>query len=311
MFHTDSQVVLRMHNPGPLTELQDRGRKGYAALGVSPSGCFDRMSAARANHAVGNDENAPLLEILLGGVTVEACAPVSLIVTGTDSRITITNGHGARGSYTNTVIELLPGDFLTLDMADYGLRSYLAIRGGFDVQEVLGSASTDRLSGIGPAPIAPGDLLYGSGYWIADHSWYPHLRQIPPLWKRVAQEELQVILGPRNDWFSEESVRAFFSQIFTVSSQSDRIGLRMIPAETPISRHPDFAAAELASEGMVRGSIQIPPNGEPVVFGPDHPTTGGYPVIAVLTRKSSDRCAQLAPGKTVRFKPYSVLFSGH
>lgn len=85
----------------------------------------------------------------------------------------------------------------------------------------------------------------------------------------------------------------------------------MIPTETPILRHTNFAAAELASEGMVRGSVQIPPNGEPVVFGPDHPTTGGYPVIAVLTRKSSDRCAQLAPGKTVRFKPYSVLLSGH
>lgn len=307
VLYPSSQVVLRVHSPGLLTLFQDRGRLGYAALGVSPSGCFDRLSAARANHAVGNHENAPLLEILLGGLVVEACVPISLIVTGTDAKITITTNQGSRSSYTNTIIELSPGERLAIDPADYGFRSYLAIRGGLDAHTELGSASTDRLSGIGPAAVAAGDLLYSSARWIAEPDWFPYLRQIPTLWRRVKQEELHVILGPRNDWFSSQSVQEFFSQTFTVSPQSDRIGLRMIPTENPLKRRGDFESVELASEGMVRGAVQIPPNGEPVVFGPDHPVTGGYPVIAVLTGRSNDRAAQLAPGQSVRFRLHSAV----
>ncbi len=311
MVYSHSQPVFRVHTTGPLALLQDQGRPGFSTLGVSPSGSFDRLSAARANFALGNSKNAPVVEILLGGFTAEALAPISLIVTGAAARILISNCHSSRSSYSNTIIDLKQGETISIETAEHGLRSYLAIRGGFDVAEELGSASTDRLSGIGPAPIANNDVLFSSGSWIANPDWLPLLRQIPPVWNRAKQAELTVILGPRDDWFTSESIRHFLTQTYSVSSQSDRIGLRMIPTEVPLQRQKSRQNAELLSEGMVRGSIQVPPNGEPVVFGPDHPVTGGYPVIAVLTRKSSDYAAQLAPGQLVRFRlqPRRPLFS--
>lgn len=294
-----SRPIARVLQTGPLALFQDRGRPGFAAMGVSASGSFDRLSAARANHAVGNAATAPVIEVLMGGFAVEFMVSTSVIITGTDAQVTIESADGqVRRSYTNVIIDVVASDRLSVSAADYGLRAYVAVRGGFDVPEELGSAARDQLSSIGPAPIASGDVLWSSGEFIEELQWWPRLRQIPTLWRRVPQEELHVILGPRHDWFSAETILSFLSQVFTVSADSNRVGVRMIPS-TPLLRS---RAGELASEGMVRGAIQVPPNGHPVVFGPDHPVTGGYPVIAVLTSKACDRCAQLAPGQTVRFK---------
>ncbi|AKK05455.1 allophanate hydrolase subunit 2 [Corynebacterium mustelae] len=295
----DSLPIARVVQAGPLALFQDRGRPGFAAMGVSASGSFDRLSAARANHAVGNAATAPVIELLMGGFVVEFLVSTSVIITGTDAQIIIESVDGrVQRSYTNVIIDVVASDRLQVLTPDYGLRAYLAVRGGFDVAQELGSAARDQLSGIGPAPIMAGDVLWSSRGFIEELQWWPRLRQIPTLWRRVPQEELHVILGPRHDWFSAETIDSFLSQVFTVSADSNRVGVRMIPT-APLARS---RAGELASEGMVRGAIQVPPNGHPVVFGPDHPVTGGYPVIAVLTSRACDRCAQLAPGQTVRFK---------
>lgn len=285
---------------GPQALFQDRGRFGFASVGVSSSGSFDRLSAARANHALGNDPNATVVEILVGSFEFEAHSQATIVFTGTDAAVTAQSSGGrSKNATTNTIIDLEPGDRFCLDNAHYGMRAYLAVRGGFQAPEVLGSSATDLLSSLGPAPINVGDHLEIASD-IADRQWWPRLRQLPTLWHRPegAIETLTVIRGPRDKWFTSESLDSFFHQIFTVSNDSNRIGIRL-EAETPLSRRVE---GELKSEGMVRGSIQVPPGGHPVMFGPDHPVTGGYPVIAVLTARSCDRSAQLLPGDRVRFK---------
>lgn len=288
--------MLEVIATGPLALFQDRGRAGFAGTGVSPSGSFDRLSAARANHAVGNAAEAPVIEILIGGFQAKVLADTTAIITGTASTVTIT-GARTRESYTNTLLDLHAGEVITLGYASYGLRSYLAIRGGFRVATTLGSSATDVLSNLGPPPIKAGDLLLPGNFAAGEH-WWPKLRQLPPLWRPKRHEELKVVLGPRSDWFYADAVLDFLTQEFEVTAESNRIGLRL-HAPRPLERS---RRDELRSEGMVRGSVQVPPSGHPVVFGPDHPVTGGYPVIAVLTSRSCDRAGQLAAGDRVRFR---------
>ncbi len=282
---------------GPQAIFQDRGRFGFASSGVSASGSFDRLSAARANHALGNDPNATVIEILMGSFEVEAQSSAAIVFTGTAANVSVRTEQGrSKNATTNTIIDIDPGDRIRLENADYGMRAYFAVRGGFAVEEVLGSTSTDLLSRLGPDPISAGDEL-AVARDIADTQWWPRLRQLPVLWHRAPVETLTVIRGPRDKWFTQESLDSFFTQEFTVSNDSNRIGIRL-DATTPLVRRVE---GELKSEGMVRGSIQVPPGGHPVVFGPDHPVTGGYPVIAVLSARSCDRSAQLSPGDKVRF----------
>lgn len=289
--------MLKVVQSGPQMLFQDLGRFGMAGSGVAPSGTFDRMSAARANHAMGNAPTAPVVEILLGGVELEALTATQLVLTGMRCQIEVVHaGGGVTATYSNVIIDLGPGDRVRIALAQDGMRGYLAVRGGFRPTHVLGSSSTDVMSGIGPAPIITGDLL-NIGDDIAEPAWWPRLRELPALWPREDVRTLAVVLGPRADWFAEDSLEAFFGQTYEVSDRSNRIGLRLT-AEIALER---AVENELPSEGMVRGSIQIPPNGMPVVFGPDYPVTGGYPVIGVLTRRSSDYSAQCAPGDKVRF----------
>ncbi|MBZ8176966.1 allophanate hydrolase subunit 2 family protein [Corynebacterium poyangense] len=294
---TSPSAVFRIHHTGPQMLYQDLGRPGLASLGVSSSGSFDRLSAARANHALGNHPSAPVIEILSGGCELEALSPTSLVITGTDASVAIQRSHGSViDTATNTIMDVATGDRIFLDHSSYGMRAYLGIRGGFEVQPQLSSCSFDTLSQIGPPPLQPGDILH-RGTAIAEEAWWPALRTLPVLWRRVPTEKLKVIPGPREEWFSPEALTLFYSQAYTVSSESNRVGLRL-HGENPLRRR---RTSEMMSEGMVRGSIQIPPNGQPVVFGPDYPVTGGYPVIAVLTSRACDRSGQLCPGDVVQF----------
>lgn len=291
-------MSFKVISTGPQAIFQDRGRFGFASAGVGTSGSFDQHSAARANNALGNDPNATVVEILLGGFEVEALASTSIVFTGTEAEVMVRTASGqSKNTTTNTIIDVAVGDRIRIEPAVFGMRAYFSARGGFAVEKTLGSASTDLISQMGPAPLKAGDVIE-LGQDIADSRWWPKLRQLPIFWTRMPAETLTVVRGPRDNWFTPESLNSFFTQVFTVSNDSNRIGLRM-QSSAPIQRRVE---GELKSEGMVRGSIQIPPGGHPVVFGPDHPVTGGYPVIAVLTSKSCDRSAQLSPGDKVRFK---------
>ncbi|MEV4702513.1 biotin-dependent carboxyltransferase family protein [Actinoplanes sp. NPDC049316] len=268
---------------GPLAVLKDAGRPGHAHRGVAPSGAVDRAAYARANALAGNPPGAAVLECTLGGLRVRFDEPAVVVLTGTDAVLTV---DGERTG-VEEVVEVPAGATVGVTMPRRGLRSYLAVRGGFDVPPVLGSRSTDQL-GMGPGRPAPGDVLR-----IGPP---PSAPPVPVTVERPGDGPLEVDLGPRDDWFTAEAIETFLSSPYTVTPASNSVGLRLDgPALT--RSH----TAELPSEGVVRGSVQVPPDGRPIVFQADHPVTGGYPVIAVLTPESADRAAQLRPGATVRF----------
>lgn len=273
----------------PMTWLQDAGRPGYGAVGVGASGAADRASYALANRLVGNDPGAAAIEVAFGGLTLRMRGSTVLAVTGAPAPLTI-EGRGATSH--NAPLYLGAGDVLTLGMATTGLRTYIAVAGGFADPPVLGSRSWDTMAKLGPAPIAAGRVL-PVGPVTAPASV---VHVAPVLLPTNAPVDVEVVVGPRAEWLAD--LDALFTTTWTASTSSDRVGVRL--EGTPLARAEGFATAELASEGVVRGSIQVPAGGLPVLFLNDHPVTGGYPVVGVLTEASSDRLAQARPGQEIR-----------
>jgi biotin-dependent carboxylase-like uncharacterized protein len=193
-----------------------------------------------------------------------------------------------------------------------GLRTYLAVQGGIDVPAVLGSRSADLLSRLGPAPLRAGDLLPLGAARPADPTGPgsagiagPGGTGIPapgtapqPGRAMTAPVELRVLPGPRDDWFVAGAIEVLCSARYVVTPASDRTGLRL---DGPALARASDSAGELASEGMVTGALQVPPDGQPILLLADHPVTGGYPVIAVVRSADTGLAAQLRPGQPVRF----------
>lgn len=277
-------AALRVLETGSLVTVQDLGRPGHAASGVSTSGACDRGSFRLANALVGNRSSAAALEVTLGGLVVQAQRPVVVALAGARSP----------GTEHNAPIRLREGEVLRLGMPAAGLRTYLAVRGGIDVTPVLGSRSTDLLSGLGPKPLAAGDELR-----VGDEVDGLPKVDVAPV-PEVSGDVISVRVGPgpRRDWFTDESWRLLCSQEYSTSPDSNRVGVRL--HGTALVRH---RVGELASEGILRGAVQVPPSGQPVVFLADHPVTGGYPVLAYVVDDDVDRCAQLRPGQPLRFVP--------
>ncbi len=284
-----SRRALEIVAPGALSTVQDLGRPGLAELGIGTSGAADRRSFQLANRLVGNQPSAAAIEVTFGGLTVQAHGTLLLAVTGASCPLTSTRGPGGA---TNAVFYLRDGDRLTFGRPRTGLRSYLAVRGGVDVAPVLGSRSTDLLAGIGPEPLSEGEHL-GVADEVAEDPAVDVAAVAEPTGGVV---DLSVVPGPRDDWFAPEALAMLAAAPYEVSSESNRIGMRLSGPELFRSR-----TAELPSEGMVPGSVQVPPSGGPTVFLADHPVTGGYPVIAVVVRADVDRAAQARPGQLVRF----------
>ncbi|MGY1637690.1 biotin-dependent carboxyltransferase family protein [Geodermatophilus sp. SYSU D00742] len=270
--------------PGPLTTVQDAGRPGQGALGIGRSGACDRGAAALANRLVGNDPAAAVLEVTLGGLAVRADADVLVATTG--ARCPGSPAH-------NAPHRLAAGTQLRLGVPPTGLRTYLAVRGGVAVEPVLGSRATDLLSGLGPPVLSAGDVLPvgGAGGPL------PGVDLAPVADPPGGEVTLRVLPGPRADWFAEDAAGVLTGTGWTVTGESNRIGLRL--DGPPLER---ARTGELASEGMVRGALQVPPSGLPVLFLADAPVTGGYPVIGYVHDADVDRCGQLRPGQTVRFR---------
>ena len=273
---------------GPLATLQDRGRPGWAAIGVTRSGAADRASAALANRLVGNDPDAAVIEATAGGLRVRTEVGVLVAVTGARTPVQV-NG---RPMTMNGPIRVPPDGVLALGRPAVGLRSYLAVRGGIDAVPVLGSRSTDTLSGLGPSPLAVGDRLRVGDVWGDEP-----VVDVAPVAGPAGIPVLRVLPGPRRELLAPEAWRALAAAEWSVSSDSDRVGVRLTgPA---LLRAGD---AELPSEGLVPGAIQVPPDGAPVLFLADHPVTGGYPVLAVVVTADLPAAAQLRPGDAVRFR---------
>ncbi|HTY27729.1 MAG TPA: 5-oxoprolinase/urea amidolyase family protein [Mycobacterium sp.] len=280
-------ITLEVLDTGPLALVEDLGRPGLAHVGVTRSGAADRWSHRLANRLVANPHDRATVEITLGGFTARVRGgDVDVAVTGADTGPSV----GGVPFGINSIHRVRDGEVLSLATPRSGLRSYLAVRGGIAVDPVLGSRSYDVMSTIGPRPLHAGDILPVG----ASTGGYPELDQAPVA--AVAEDllELRVVPGPRDDWFTDPD--ALVHTTWLASDRSDRVGMRL---EGPAMAHrwPD---RQLPSEGTTRGAIQVPPNGRPVILGPDHPVTGGYPVIGVVTDADVDKVAQVRPGQKLR-----------
>jgi len=280
--------MIEIIHPGPLGTVQDLGRPGHAGLGVGASGAADRSSLRLANRLVGNPERAAAVELTFGGLRARFGRAATVALTGAPCPVRV----GVRAAAVNGPIYVRAGEELTVGPPERGLRTYLAVRGGIDVPPVLGSRSTDLLSQIGPPVLRPGSMLP-----IGDEAeGWPNV-DLAPRAEPAAGAALRILLGPRDGWYLPEAIDLLCSHEFQVSAQSNRIGARLDGPSLPRAVH-----EQLPPEGMVRGALQVPPDGRPILFLADHPVTGGYPVIAVVSGPDLDRTGQLRPGGRVRFQ---------
>lgn len=293
-----SLPVLEVLNPGTLASLQDEGRYGRAHLGVSAGGAADPRALALGNRLLGNDDFAPAIELTAWGGSFRFPRDAWFCLTGADAEPTL-NGQPVT-SWTTYLARA--GETLSLGALRGGLRAYLCLRGGIAVPRVLGSASTDlgaRWGGHAGRALRSGDLLHGP-------------RQLPPSpgFRRAGilvrdayahpANEIRVTPGPQVEWFTTESRHAFFSAEFTVSTEANRQGLRL--DGVTVERIPARAGAELLTEGIANGAIQIAGGGQPMILFCEQRTTGGYPKIANVIAADLPLLGRLAPGGRLRFR---------
>ena len=292
-------TALQVRATGLLTVFQDLGRHGQARQGVSASGAMDQAALKAANRLVGNASNAAALETVGGGLQLRSVGDNVVAVTGADAVLTLTTADGQRWSVPRyEPVALADGDMLAVGQPTAGARCYVAVRGGFAEAPVMGSCATDTLAHVGPAPVAVGDWL---AVQPAPATSVVAAPELPPADLPTLEQEvvLDVVMGPRTDWFTPEAIARFAAQRWQVTPQSNRVGLRLA-GEVPLDR---AITGELPSEGAALGALQVPPSGQPVLFLADHPLTGGYPVIGCVAPYHLDRAGQIPVGAWLRFNP--------
>lgn len=262
--------MIEVLETGPMVTIQDRGRIGFAHLGVPRAGALDAPAAALANRVVGNDPDDAVLEVLLGGLVLRSTVARWVAVAG-------------------RAVWLPAGEELRVGPPATGLRSYVAVAGGIAVEPVLGSRSTDTLAWVGPPRVEAGARLP-----VGEPRREPPAFDAP---RPPRPGPLRVVPGPRDDWFTDDALDVLCGSPYVVEADSNRVGLRLDGPALTRRRE-----GELPSEGMVLGAVQVPPTGRPVVFLADHPPTGGYPVVGVVHPDDLWQCAQLRPGERVRFR---------
>ena len=285
-------VKIEVLAPGPSATVQDLGRPGFASLGVGRSGAADRRSLRLANRLVGNPEENAAIEVTFGGLAVRFSEPALVAFTG--AACGIRAGGAAAGMFAP--IRVRAGEEVRLSVPESGLRTYLAVRGGVDVAPVLGARATDTLAKLGPPALSAGMTLPVGDRVAA----YPVVDLAP---QAAFPEELtlRVLAGPRLDWFAPGTLEALTSAEYTVTTDLDRVGIRLAGPALRRARE-----GELPPEACVPGAVQVPPSGLPILFLADHPVTGGYPVVAVVDDHGIDLAAQARPGVRVRFALKSV-----
>jgi antagonist of KipI len=291
----DSLPVLRVSHPGLLTTIQDLGRVGHQRLGVSPCGAMDALALRIANRLVGNPEGFPCLETTLTGLTLETLQPCGIAVTGADLSVFLNREPIA----LYQAIRLRPSQRLIFRKHVRGSRAYLAIGGGFQAEDVLGSRSTDLRNGWGGLQgrsLRKGDLLFQQEKPAVRTS---HLnRGIHPqvLWQYQQPFLLRALAGPQSHHFPAWAMEQFFGKEFQMDPSSSRMGYRL--------KGPCLFASppEIISVPVPQGAVQVLPNGQAVLLMADHQTVGGYPIIAVVISADLPKAAQLNPGNRIRFK---------
>ena len=293
-----SEPAIVVSRIGVQALIQDDGRIGLSHIGVGRAGAYDRRAMRQANGLVGNAPGDAVVECLLGGLQFQVLTDVVISVCGAIASISVMapTRDTPRLLTSNEIIELGEGDIVALGRPKVGLRTYLAVSGGIAVDPVLGSRSHDTLSRLGPNPLAAGDRIpIGHPNSVSD------TRSIGESFAYADEPDrtLRVEAGPDIDDLTGGLDRLSSMGCWTVHRDSDRIGLRLDPAE-PI-REPVGA---LPTAPTMRGAVQLTPGGQLVIFGPDAPISGGYPVVGIVTNATSDSLAQLRPGQRVSFSPF-------
>jgi len=288
--------VLRVHEPGLFTTIQDTGRLHAIASGVPPGGAMDRFAHSAANLIVGNDRSAATLECTLTGPGLLVEAPCLVAVTGADFDLRV-NGAPAPAWIA---ISLRAGDELAFAGRRSGARAYLAVAGGILGDRWLGSMSTNVMAargGMHGRPLATGDVIAAGQSAMAAVTGRGLARQLRP---RYDEHTLHLVAGPHISRLGADARAALFSSAFVVSPDSNRMGYRL---EGPGL---ETSGEELLSFGLVAGALQLPSSGQPILLMADHQTAGGYPVVATVVSASMAVAAQLAPGDEVRFAETSI-----
>jgi biotin-dependent carboxylase-like uncharacterized protein len=283
---------LHVLKPGFFTTVQDLGRYGYLKYGVPISGAMDMFSFVAANTLVANNPNDACLEITLIGPELQVLTDTQIAIAG--GRISVkVNGEDAPMWQTLTVHK---GDIISLGKVEGGCRSYLSIRGGINTPIVLGSRSTyvrGKFGGIEGRPLKAGDIIMGFDVSLLDVEYKLPENLVPQF---TGSFTVHVVLGPQADMFTERGIKTLFSSQYKVTIESDRMGYRL---EGPTIEHK--GRAEIISDALLPGAIQVPRNGKPIIIMKDAQTTGGYPKIAVATTPDLDMLGQAKPNDTIKF----------
>ncbi|MDY2985715.1 MAG: 5-oxoprolinase subunit PxpB [Synergistes jonesii] len=286
--------------PGALSSIQDRGRKGYQEFGISGSGAMDELALRLANKIVGNNDNAPALEVTMLGPKLEAEKELLVAVTGADLSLTI----NSKPAEMYRALKLEKGDTLAFGVPKSGMRAYVAVNGGFSIPLVMGSAATGlngKIGGYMGRKLEKGDVLKSTSETIP--TAFVGYSTDPKEFSFGAEPGVfRVILGPEDDYFSEAGKNTFFSSEYKLTDNCDRMGARLEGAQV---EHNDKGAG-IVSDGISMGAIQIPGDGNPLVLLKDRGTVGGYTKIGSLCTVDVFRFAQNRPGDKVRFKLISL-----
>lgn len=288
---------LRLISPGGLLGIQDGGRPGWARYGVPAGGAMDPMALRWTNRLLGNPEESAVLEMAGGGQMLEALEVVTVGIGGAEAHGEVRSPDGrVRGVRCWSTETLVPGEVLVFRGGHDGVWSYLALRGGVSAPLVLGSASYNARASLGTVPQA-GDSITGNGLESALDSMTGS-RWVDPRWLPGRDRmTVRVWPGPQADRFEPAAVKAFFESVWRVSPRSDRVGYRMEGLSLPVP------AGSMTSEPVLPGSVQVPPEGCPIVTMPDGPTVGGYPKLGMVDPRDLWRVAQTSAGAEVTWVP--------
>jgi antagonist of KipI len=290
--------------PGPLATVQDLGRFGYQQYGVPPSGAMDGVALQIANRLLGNDERAAGLECTLFGPKLRLLNDTLITITGGDLAPLLNNHPLPMWE----VVQVRKGDTLSWRGMRTGCRAYVSVAGGIDVPAVLDSKSTclrSTFGGLEGRALRTGDVLRSVP---VSREKLEHLigRKVPgqllPEYKSFA--EIRVILGPQADHFPEDSIATFLNNEYVITPESDRMGYRI---EGPEIKHK--GKADIVSDGVPLGAVQVPGNCRPIILMVDRQVTGGYAKIATVITPDISRLGQMKPGDKIRFHEVS-LFRG-
>ncbi len=298
-------MSIKVINGGLMTTVQDQGRYGMQAGGMQVSGCMDNLAARIANELVGNAANCAVLETTYLGPELEFTEKSLVAVAGGEPDVQLAGK--AVSAYKAIIVQ--PGQHLKVNAQKKGMRAYIAVAGGLDVPEVLGSRSTNlklKIGGVAGGKIQPGDEIpvgTPGEYAVAALAGKKALRQDAVGFGSGQSEilEIRAVAGPQEDYFSPEEYERLQQEIYTVSNESDRMGYRLEGRPVEKTRQQD-----LITDGIVFGSVQIPPNGQPIIMLADHQTTGGYPKIATVATVDLPKLAQAMPGTKLQFKIITV-----